>query len=288
MTGATWPRSSSPASGPTSSSSSRRAASRVAGAGPFAGDVVDAERSLHVLGMEPGQAQRRRSTSTRPRADAVLAELCAGADVVFECGRRPGRPRRAAGRQPGARHRVDHAVRLDRPEGRLAGHRPHRAWPPAASWRSTGDDDRAPVRTAVPQAFLHASADAAVGACVALTERATQRARPARRDLGPALGACRRRRATRWPCRSAGRPRAAGQRRRQDRWARHQAAVAVQGRLRVGDVPVRRVDRPVHRAADGRGSTRRAAATRRRGTRTGSTTPTCSTTVASRSRSTSG
>src|SRR5262249_5825094 len=36
----------------------------------------------------------------------------------------------------------------------------------------TGDADRAPVRTTVPQAFLHASADAAVGALIALAERA--------------------------------------------------------------------------------------------------------------------
>ncbi|HEU4840872.1 MAG TPA: CoA transferase, partial [Ilumatobacteraceae bacterium] len=37
----------------------------------------------------------------------------------------------------------------------------------------SGDDDRAPVRTAVPQSFLHACADAATGVLVALTERAS-------------------------------------------------------------------------------------------------------------------
>ncbi|HEU4842178.1 MAG TPA: CoA transferase, partial [Ilumatobacteraceae bacterium] len=36
-----------------------------------------------------------------------------------------------------------------------------------------GDSDRAPVRTSVPQAWLHAGAEAAVGALLALTERAT-------------------------------------------------------------------------------------------------------------------
>ena len=36
----------------------------------------------------------------------------------------------------------------------------------------TGDADRAPVRVAVPQAFLHAGAEAAVGALIALHERA--------------------------------------------------------------------------------------------------------------------
>ena len=35
----------------------------------------------------------------------------------------------------------------------------------------TGDDDRPPVRTAVPQSFLHACSDAAVGALLALRER---------------------------------------------------------------------------------------------------------------------
>src|SRR6185436_12760265 len=34
-----------------------------------------------------------------------------------------------------------------------------------------GDSDRAPVRTAVPQAWLHAGAEAAVGALLGLTER---------------------------------------------------------------------------------------------------------------------
>src|SRR3954447_24418027 len=34
-----------------------------------------------------------------------------------------------------------------------------------------GDEDRAPVRTSVPQAWLHAGAEAAVGALLALTER---------------------------------------------------------------------------------------------------------------------
>ncbi|MGE0727808.1 MAG: CoA transferase [Acidimicrobiia bacterium] len=37
----------------------------------------------------------------------------------------------------------------------------------------TGDADRAPVRTAVPQAWLHAGAEAAVGALLALAERRT-------------------------------------------------------------------------------------------------------------------
>ena len=63
----------------------------------------------------------------------------------------------------------------------------------------TGDDDRAPVRTSVPQVFLHAAADAAAGAMVALTERTAQRPRPARRGVRPAVDDCRRPRATRSP-----------------------------------------------------------------------------------------
>lgn len=39
----------------------------------------------------------------------------------------------------------------------------------------TGDEDRAPIRLSLPQSFLHASADAAVGALIALHERLRSR-----------------------------------------------------------------------------------------------------------------
>jgi crotonobetainyl-CoA:carnitine CoA-transferase CaiB-like acyl-CoA transferase len=57
---------------------------------------------------------------------------------------------------------------------------PRAAWPAAdltvmasgCQLAMTGDSDRPPVRTVVPQAFLHASSDAAAGALLALTARA--------------------------------------------------------------------------------------------------------------------
>ena len=44
-------------------------------------------------------------------------------------------------------------------------------WASAGAHALAGDSDRAPVRTSVPQAFLHAGADAAGGALIALHER---------------------------------------------------------------------------------------------------------------------
>ncbi len=44
-------------------------------------------------------------------------------------------------------------------------------WAASGAHSLAGDDDRAPVRTTVPQAFLHAGADAAGAALVALQER---------------------------------------------------------------------------------------------------------------------
>ena len=111
----------------------------------------------------------------------------------------------------------------------------------------TGDDDRPPVRTVVPQAFLHACADAAAGAMVALAERADS-------GLGQHVEVSAQRsvlQATQSYVLAVplgGTPGAAQERRREDRRARHPAPLAVQGRLRLGHVPVRRVDGPVHAA----------------------------------------
>ena len=139
-----------------------------------------------VLGLEPRQAQRRRRPRRRPTGQAVLAELCAGADVVFECGAVP----------------VDlAALRAANPALVTVSITPFGSTGPKADWPATdltvqaagcqlamtGDEDRAPVRTAVPQAFLHACADAAVGALGRPDRAGDERARPARRGLGPAL-----------------------------------------------------------------------------------------------------
>ena len=112
----------------------------------------------------------------------------------------------------------------------------------------TGDSDRAPVRTAVPQAFLHACADAAAGALHRPDRARSQRPGSARRGVGAAVGA-----AGHAELRAGGAPRrhagATDERRCAHRWSRHPAGVAVQGRLRVGHVPVRRLDRAVHAPA---------------------------------------
>jgi crotonobetainyl-CoA:carnitine CoA-transferase CaiB-like acyl-CoA transferase len=138
---------------------------------PFAGGVEDAERSLvfHAwnrgkrsvvvdLGSEEGRAQ--------------LSRLAGDADVVLESGAVP----------------VDlAALRAANPALVTVSISPFGSAGPKADWPATdltvlaagcqlamtGDADRPPVRTGVPQAFLHAAADAAAGALLALTERAT-------------------------------------------------------------------------------------------------------------------
>ncbi len=139
--------------------------------GPYAADVVDPERSLTFWGWNRGKRSVVADLETAA-GQAVLAELCAGADVVFECGAVP----------------VDlAALRAANPALVTVSITAFGSTGPKADWPATdltvqaascqlamsGDEDRAPVRTAVPQAFLHACADAAVGASVALTERAT-------------------------------------------------------------------------------------------------------------------
>jgi crotonobetainyl-CoA:carnitine CoA-transferase CaiB-like acyl-CoA transferase len=137
--------------------------------GPFAGGSEHRERSLTFWGWNRG----KRSVVLDLDAalgQSELANLAAGADVVFESGAVP----------------VDlAALRLANPSlvtvsiSAFGTSGPKAEWPAtdltalAASCQLaiTGDSDRPPVRTVVPQAFLHASADAAVGAMLALTER---------------------------------------------------------------------------------------------------------------------
>ncbi len=105
--------------------------------------------------------------------DAVdLAELAAGADVVIESGAVP----------------VDlAAMRAANPALVTVSVTPFGRGGPKDGWLATdliavaaggplamsGDDDRPPVRIAVPQAYLHAAGDAACGALLALAERAS-------------------------------------------------------------------------------------------------------------------
>jgi crotonobetainyl-CoA:carnitine CoA-transferase CaiB-like acyl-CoA transferase len=92
-----------------------------------------------------------------------LARLCAGADVVIESGAVPIDLAALRAADPAL---VTVSITAFGSNG------PKAAWPAtdltvnaaACQLAMTGDDDRPPVRTAVPQSFLHACSDAAVGA----------------------------------------------------------------------------------------------------------------------------
>jgi crotonobetainyl-CoA:carnitine CoA-transferase CaiB-like acyl-CoA transferase len=137
--------------------------------GPFAGGTEHPERSLTFWAWNRGKRSVVLDLATS-EGEAALGRLSAGIDVLFESG----------------------AVPVDLPALRSANRRlitvsisaygtsgPKAGWPAtdltalAASCQLaiTGDADRPPVRTMVPQAFLHASADAAAGALLALVER---------------------------------------------------------------------------------------------------------------------
>jgi crotonobetainyl-CoA:carnitine CoA-transferase CaiB-like acyl-CoA transferase len=143
--------------------------------GPHAGGTADPERSLFwwsyargkrglVLDLD-SEAGRRR-----------LCELAQGADVLIESAAPGELARRGLGyAELGALNPALVVVSIT-PFGK-DGPRAHEAatdltvLAAAGPLALTGDADRAPVRVPVPQAFLHAGAEAAVGALVALHER---------------------------------------------------------------------------------------------------------------------
>ncbi len=139
--------------------------------GPFAGGEPDPERSLTFWGWNRGKRSVVLDVTT-PDGAAQLLRLSHDVDVVFESGAVP----------------VDlAAMRAANPRLVTVSISPFGSTGPKSHWPATdltvlaagcqlaitGDADRPPVRTAVPQAFLHASADAAAGALVALTERSS-------------------------------------------------------------------------------------------------------------------
>jgi crotonobetainyl-CoA:carnitine CoA-transferase CaiB-like acyl-CoA transferase len=138
--------------------------------GPFAGGEEHPERSLTFWSWNRGKRSVVLDLTT-PEGAATLARLAAGADVVITSGGQP----------------VDlDALRAANPALVTVSITPFGESGPKAAWPATdltvmaagcqlamtGDEDRPPVRTVVPQAFLHASSDAAAGALVALAERA--------------------------------------------------------------------------------------------------------------------
>jgi crotonobetainyl-CoA:carnitine CoA-transferase CaiB-like acyl-CoA transferase len=137
---------------------------RIRHIGPYVDDVEDPERSLWHLAYNRG----KRSVTL----DAVdLTALAADADVLIECGAVP----------------VDLApLRTVNPALVTVSITPFGRGGPKDEWAATdltvlaaggvlvlaGDHDRPPLRMGLPQAWLHASGDAAGGALLALSERA--------------------------------------------------------------------------------------------------------------------
>jgi crotonobetainyl-CoA:carnitine CoA-transferase CaiB-like acyl-CoA transferase len=144
--------------------------------GPYAGGTADPERSLFWWSYARGKRGLVLDLDTEA-GRSELALLAKGADVLIESAA-PGEL---------ARHGLGHAalaalnpalvVVSITPFGQ-DGPRAHEAatdlsvLAAAGLLALTGDADRAPLRVPVPQAFLHAGAEAAVGALVALHERA--------------------------------------------------------------------------------------------------------------------
>jgi len=145
------------------------------GLGPFAGDVPHSERSLFWCAYA---RNKRAITLDLGRADgqALFRRLVRTADFVIES-ERPG---------TFAAWGLDHAaLAAVNPRLVTVSITPFGQDGPKASFAESdlvllaaggplvlqGDDDRAPVRLPVPQAYLHAAAEAAVAALVAHHER---------------------------------------------------------------------------------------------------------------------
>ena len=144
--------------------------------GPFAGGAPDPERSLHWWTSCRGKRSQVLDLGTRSGREALL-ERVRDADVWIDS------------HPPGALEALGlgDATLADANPGLIrASITPYGAAGPRAHWKGTdltlwaaggplliqGDEDRPPVRISVPQADLHASADAVVGVLVALQSRA--------------------------------------------------------------------------------------------------------------------
>ncbi len=149
--------------------------SRVRRQGPFAGGIRDPERSLSFWAYARG----RRSIVLDPESPSDREDLLGlidGADVLIES-RSPGELERLGlGFEELARRNPALVYVSITPFGQAG---------PKAHWAASdltvlaasgalwlmGDADRPPVRVSVPQAFLHAGAEAAAATMVALHER---------------------------------------------------------------------------------------------------------------------
>src|SRR5262245_16999252 len=143
--------------------------------GPFAGGLADPERSLYwrayarnkrgiVLDLDAPEG-RRGLLAFAETADFLIESAAPG-----EMARRGLGPAELAVRNPAL---IVVSITPFGQDGPKAGHAATDLTLLAAGGplALTGDEDRPPVRLAVPQAWLHAGAEAAVGALVALHER---------------------------------------------------------------------------------------------------------------------
>lgn len=145
------------------------------GLAPFCDDVPGPERSLEFFSVHRGKRSIVLDFAA-PADRTRFADLVVRADVVFDEGRRS--------RSARAGFDADALARL-RPELVHVSITPFGGIGPKSDWAATdltvtassmamwltGDRDRAPLACSVPQAFLHAGAEAACGALVALAER---------------------------------------------------------------------------------------------------------------------
>ncbi len=115
-------------------------------------------------------AYSRGKASVVCQTDDELHELIRGADVLLESGPQFDRAAMAT-LNPALVHVTVSAFGSDGPKSDWAAS-DLTIVAAACALALTGDSDRAPVRTAVPQAWLHAGAEAACGALLALAERA--------------------------------------------------------------------------------------------------------------------
>jgi crotonobetainyl-CoA:carnitine CoA-transferase CaiB-like acyl-CoA transferase len=143
--------------------------------GPFAGGRPDPERSLFWWAYARNKRGIVLDLDTPAGRDALLA-LAKSADFLIESFPPGEMARRGLGYE---------ALAAANPALCMVSITPFGQQGPKAGWSATdltllaaggplaltGDEDRAPVRVAVPQAMLHAGAEAAVGALVALHER---------------------------------------------------------------------------------------------------------------------
>ncbi len=143
--------------------------------GPWSSTLEDTRQSLSHWSYNRGKKSVVLDLASVPGRDE-LRTLAAGADVLIESGS-PGELDALglgfddlAAVNPALVYVSITPFGQDGPKSRWSATE-LTVWASSMALHLTGDDDRPPVRVSVPQAFLHAAADAATGALLALHER---------------------------------------------------------------------------------------------------------------------